>query len=320
MSYELEHHYVETNGLRLHVVQCGPANGPLVLLLHGFPEFWYGWRRQIPALAAAGYRVWAPDQRGYNLSDKPRGVRAYQVRELVADVIGLLDAAGQPRARVVGHDWGGIVAWHLAMQHPERLAQAVILNVPHPVVFGRTLRRSGRQRRKSWYAFFFQLPWLPERLVRARNWWAARRSLTGSSRRGTFSPDDLGHYQAAWSRPGAMRSMINWYRAAARFGRQSIREGRVTVPLQLIWGRRDAFLEARMAEESLKHCDQGWLTYFDKATHWVQHEEAARVNELLLGFFDSARTPPAGSGAKPQQATAGEDPDRRGAAAAGPGA
>ncbi|GAB2957571.1 alpha/beta hydrolase [Hymenobacter coalescens] len=295
MDYALEDHYADTNGVRLHVVQCGPPEGPLVVLLHGFPEFWYGWRRQLPALAAAGYRVWAPDQRGYNLSAKPRRVAEYAVPQLVADVVGLLEAAGRHQASIVGHDWGGIVAWHLAMQHPERVARAVILNVPHPAVFGRALRRSGRQRRKSWYAFFFQLPWLPERLARLGRWWAGRKTLVGTSRRGTFSEADLRRYQEAWGQPGAMRSMIHWYRAAARSGRQSARNGRVTVPLQLIWGRRDAFLEARMAEESLKYCDQGWLTYFDKATHWVHHEEAERVNELLLEFLADAL--PHGEGA-----------------------
>ncbi|RTQ50757.1 alpha/beta hydrolase [Hymenobacter gummosus] len=284
MQYSLEDHYVETNGVRLHVVQCGPLDGPLIVLLHGFPEFWYGWHRQIPALAAAGYRVWAPDQRGYNLSAKPRRVAAYAVEELVADVLGLLDAAGAERAGVVGHDWGGIVAWHLAARHPERLARVAILNVPHPAVFARTLRRSGRQRLRSWYAFFFQLPWLPEQLARLHYWWAGRRSLTGTSRRGTFGPDDLRRYRLAWSQPGAMRSMIHWYRAAARRG-SSVQAGRVAVPLQLIWGRRDAFLEAEMAAESLQYCAQGRLTYFDQATHWVQHEEADRVNELLLAHF-----------------------------------
>lgn len=290
MHYPLEDHYVPTNGLRLHVVQCGPADGPLVVLLHGFPEFWYGWHRQIEALAAAGYRVWAPDQRGYNLSDKPRPVAAYSIDKLVADVLGLLDAAGRRTARVVGHDWGGIVAWHLAARHPERVAQSVILNVPHPTVFAQTLRRSGRQRRKSWYALFFQLPWLPERLARLRSWWAARNSLTSTSRRGTFSPDDLRRYCQAWSQPGAMRSMINWYRAAARQGHHGTHPGPVAVPLLLLWGRRDAFLEAHMAEESLQFCQPGQLVYFDKATHWLQHEEAGPVNEQLLRFFSEQAT------------------------------
>lgn len=285
MRYPLEDHYVVTNGLRLHVVQCGPLDGPLVVLLHGFPEFWYGWHRQIEVLAAAGYRVWAPDQRGYNLSDKPRPVAAYAIGELVADVLGLLEAAGQPRARVVGHDWGGIVAWHLAARHPERVRQAVILNVPHPTVFGQTLRRSGRQRLKSWYALFFQLPWLPEQLARLHYWWAGRRSLTGTSRRGTFSSDDLRRYRLAWGQPGAMRSMINWYRAAARHGRRSTQPGPALVPLLLLWGRRDAFLEPEMAAASVQLCTQGRLVYFDQATHWLQHEEVNRVNEQLLDFF-----------------------------------
>ncbi|AYA37287.1 alpha/beta hydrolase [Hymenobacter oligotrophus] len=285
MAHEPEHHYVDTNGIRLHVVQCGPQSGPLVVLLHGFPEFWYGWHRQLQALAEAGYRVWAPDQRGYNLSDKPPRVSDYTLPKLAADVLGLLDAAGQRKAYVAGHDWGGIVAWHLAMYHPDRLHRVAILNVPHPAVFGRTLRSSPGQLRKSWYVFFFQLPWLPETLTSLSNYWAGRQTLLSSSRRGIFSPDDLREYRAAWAKPGAMRSMINWYRAAVRTGRQGTQPGRVAVPLHMLWGKRDAFLQADMAQQSLAYCDHGRLTYFDKATHWLQHEEPQRVTEMLLAFF-----------------------------------
>ncbi|GAA4372425.1 alpha/beta hydrolase [Hymenobacter koreensis] len=292
MAYELEHHYVRTNGIQLHVVQCGPAEGPLVILLHGFPEFWYGWKKQIPALAEAGYRVWAPDQRGYNLSDKPTRVAHYAIDKLAADVVGLIDAAGREKAFMVGHDWGAAVAWWLALHHADRVAKLAVLNVPHPAVLGRKVRRSPRQLRKSWYIFFFQLPWLPERLIRFGNWRVGRKTLVGSSRRGTFSDADLQQYQAAWAQPGAVRSMINWYRAAVRSVSRLGKTGRVTVPVHIIWGRRDAFLEADMAAESLTYCDRGQLTYFDKATHWVQHEEAARVNELLLALFQQANQVP----------------------------
>ncbi len=164
---EAEATFIHTNGVRLHVVQHGPVDGPLVILLHGFPEFWYGWRKQIPALAAAGYRVWAPDQRGYNLSDKPTGIDAYTLDQLVADVIGLIDAAGCDKVYLVGHDWGAAVAWWMALKYPQRVIKLVVSNVPHPIVMNRTVRRNFDQLRKSWYIFFFQIPWLPERLIRA---------------------------------------------------------------------------------------------------------------------------------------------------------
>lgn len=286
MDYPLEHHEVATNGLRLHVVQCGPLDGPLVILLHGFPDFWYGWRDQLPVLAAAGYRVWAPDQRGYNLSDKPVGIREYTLPKLAADIIGLLDAAGRPQASLVGHDWGGIVAWHLATYHPDRVARAAILNVPHPAVLPVGFWRLPSQLLRSWYMFFFQLPWLPEKLISRRNWRFGVLSLRGTSCRGTFSDADTALYKAAWAQPRALTSMINWYRAFRYgLGQRGVGPRRVPVPVQIIWGRKDVFLDARLAELSLRLCDQGQLHYFPEATHWVQHEEAAAVNELLLKFL-----------------------------------
>ncbi|WP_426060944.1 alpha/beta fold hydrolase [Hymenobacter sp. B1770] len=288
MAYPLEHHEVATNGIRLHVVQCGPARGPLVVVLHGFPEFWYAWRHQIPALAAAGFRVWAPDQRGYNLSDKPRRVRDYTIDQLAADIIGLIDAVGEQTAAVVGHDWGAAVVWHLAAHHPDRISRAIILNVPHPQVLSRAMRRKPGQLLKSWYVFFFQLPWVPEALVRLRGWWMGRKALRGTSRRGTFSDDDLALYRAAWAQPRAMRSMINWYRAAGRFARRLSKVGRIGVPVRIIWGEKDAFLKAELARESLAFCDDAELTYL-RATHWVQHERAEEVNELLLEFLGAVK-------------------------------
>ena len=155
MTPRLEFQFVSTNGVRLHVARSQGNHGRLVILLHGFPEFWYGWRHQIPALAEAGFRVWAPDQRGYNLSDKPARVASYGLDELANDMIGLIDAVGKSRAAVVSHNWGGAVAWWVALRHPERIERLVILNVPHPAVMHRHLRRSLTQLLKSW---FFQLP------------------------------------------------------------------------------------------------------------------------------------------------------------------
>ncbi|ALD21642.1 alpha/beta fold hydrolase [Hymenobacter sp. DG25A] len=285
MTYELDHQDVRTNGITLHVVQCGPATGQLVILLHGFPEFWYGWRHQIQALAAAGYRVLAPDQRGYNRSDKPRGAAAYRLEILGADVLGLLEAAGRETAIVIGHDWGAAVAWWLAANAPERILRVAILNVPHPAVLGHALRRMPRQLVKSWYIFFFQLPWLPEKLFRRHQYRFGRRALRGTSRPGTFTTEDLHRYVAAWSRPGALTGMINWYRAAFRKPGRIGRVGRIRIPVHILWGRRDAFLEPVLAERSLEWWGNGQLTYFEQATHWLHQEEPAAVNKLLLAFL-----------------------------------
>jgi pimeloyl-ACP methyl ester carboxylesterase len=205
---------VEAAGVRLHVVEAGPASGSPVVFLHGFPEFHYGWRHQIDALAAAGCRVLAPDQRGYNLSDKPRGLAAYSLDALAADVVAALDALGCAKTFVVGHDWGGVVAWWLALTRPDRVAGLVAINAPHPVVMRRALRRDRAQRRRSRYILFFQLPWLPEWRLRRNDFAGLARALTATSRRGTFSPEDLARYREAWRQPGALTAMLNWYRAA----------------------------------------------------------------------------------------------------------
>ena len=283
MDYPLTHHYVPTNGLRLHVVQAGPADGPLVVLLHGFPEYWASWRAQLAALAAAGYRVWAPDQRGYNLSDKPPGIAAYTLPTLAADIIGLLDAAGVAQASIIGHDWGGIVAWYLAAHYPGRVARATIMNVPHPAVVAPNIWRVPGQLARSWYIAFFQLPGLPERLIRRRNWRFGSQSLQGTSRPGTFSAAEVARYKVAWAQPGALTAMLNWYRAL-RVPSEAPWP-RIQPPVQIIWGKKDAFLDARLARFSLQACAHGQLHYFPNATHWVQLEEAAAVNELLLTFL-----------------------------------
>src|SRR5687767_13403832 len=183
---ELEHSIIETNGVRLHVVQAGPKSGTPVILLHGFPEFWYGWRKQIPALTEAGCRVIVPDQRGYNLSDKPKGIKNYHIDELTNDILILIDALDYEKVNLVGHNWGGIVAWVLAYKHPEKLHRLGILNAPHPAVMRRFLLRDLEQMRRSLYAFFFQLPWLPEALMRAGDWRGAARTLCVSGKIDTF--------------------------------------------------------------------------------------------------------------------------------------
>lgn len=281
----LRHTTIATNGIHLHVVQAGPEDGPLVILLHGFPEFWYGWRHQIDALAAAGLRVWIPDQRGYNLSDKPEGVRSYRLDILAHDILGLLDAAGTRQAAIVGHDWGAMVAWWLGIAYPERVTRLSILNVPHPLVFQRTLWRDLDQLRRSWYVFAFQIPGLAERMIRRQNWERGIQALVGSGQRGSFTPEDLDLYREAWSQPGAMTAMLNWYRAIARFPQRIPPPARLTMPVLVIWGARDFALSSKMARPSVDLCDYGRLVMFDDATHWVQHDKPAEVSALLTDFL-----------------------------------
>lgn len=277
---------VESNGLRFSVLVAGPASAPLVLLLHGFPEGALCFRRQIPALAAAGFRVWAPDQRGYGNSDRPRGARNYRLPLLAADAFGLLDAAGVARAHVVAHDWGGAVAWWMAQARPDRIDRLAILNCPHPAVMRRALLTNPRQMLRSWYMALFQVPWLPEALLGARDGALLAWGLRSSSRPGTFSATDLAAYRRAWRQPGALRAMIDWYRALRFPLRMGAAVGaaaapRIETPTLLVWGCRDRALGRELAQPTLEHCRDGRLVLLEKATHWLQLEEAKRVNQLL---------------------------------------
>ena len=280
-----EHAYVAASGAHIHVVQAGPLTGPPVILLHGFPEFWYGWRYQIPYLADTGYRVWAPDQRGYNLSEKPRPIAAYNLDVLAADVVALIRATARERVFLVGHDWGAAVAWWVAVKHPELLARLVILNVPHPIVMARHTRQSLEQIARSWYIFFFQLPRLPELLFRAGGYRFGLKALELSSRPDTFTNDDMEAYRRAWARPGAVTAMINWYRATRQTRTARLPSLRVSTPTLIIWGARDVALSRPLAPKSLAMCDDGHLVFIERATHWVQHDEPARVNELIHSFL-----------------------------------
>lgn len=277
-------HYV--NGVHLDVVEAGPADGPLVILLHGFPDFWWGWRQQLEPLAAQGFHVVAPDQRGYNQSDKPRGLAAYRIDTLAADVISLAHHYGRSRFSLVGHDWGGLVAWWVAMCTPAALDRLVIINAPHPEVWRYLKRHRVRQALRSAYVAFFQLPWLPEWLLQARDFALLRRALTTSSRPHTFSPADLARYGQAWAQPGALTAMLNYYRALRT--KPSGAPVRIQPPTLLIWGRQDRFLDLAVAQASLALCDRGKALFLDNATHWVHLEEAAIVNNALFRFLKEA--------------------------------
>jgi pimeloyl-ACP methyl ester carboxylesterase len=271
-------------GVGLEVVVDGPVDGPPVLLLHGFPEFWFGWHRQLEPLARAGCRVLVPNQRGYDGSDKPAGVAAYGLDVLAADAIGLASLAGGRPLHLVGHDWGGLVAWWTALRYPERLASLTILNAPHPVAFAGYLRSHPSQRRRSRYIGWFQLPWAPEFLLGRNDCELLRKTLLHSSRRGTFTDAEVARYVAAWRQPGALTAMLNWYRGLRRARPAPPSDPRVRVPTRVLWGARDRFLEPGLADASLALCSgPASRRVFPEATHWLQHEEPDEVVAEILG-------------------------------------
>jgi pimeloyl-ACP methyl ester carboxylesterase len=275
--------YADVGDVRLHYVEAG--EGPLVLLLHGFPEFWYGWRLQIAPLAAAGFRVVAPDMRGYNLSSRPASVQAYDTDHLTADIRGLIQERGAQSALLVGHDWGGSVAWATAMKYPEVVDRLAILNAAHPRKLSQGLHHPG-QLRKSWYFFFFDLPELPEAVVHANRWHFFRHFLHDA--RPPYTPAEMDRYIEAWSQPGAASGMINYYRSSVR---QSPKDAEaalrpISAPTLVIWGQGDSYLGPELAEP--EHADVPNLDRVERlpdASHWVHHDEAERVTQLLTGFL-----------------------------------
>ena len=282
---KLVHRYAGLGDVRLHYVEAG--SGPLVVLLHGFPEFWYSWRHQIAALAAAGFRVVAPDMRGYNLSDKPEGLDAYTLDVLTRDVARLIGACGGQRASVVGHDWGGIVAWAFAMRSPELLDRLAILNAPHPSAATRGLMNP-LQWLRSAYVLFFQLPWLPEAA-----WQAGDHALlrwlfrTDPRRQGAYTEQDIERYVEAWRQPGALTAAINYYRALVQRGPLQPRESLTPIkrPVLVIWGDQDRALGPELAEPDRQWVPDLRVERLPRASHWVQADEPERVNALLLQFL-----------------------------------
>jgi pimeloyl-ACP methyl ester carboxylesterase len=304
----IEHRVVETNGIRLHCAVDG--DGPLVLFLHGFPECWYSWRHQLAALAPH-FRVVAPDLRGYNESDKPAGVAAYDMKELVADVAGLVRAFDAHEAVIVAHDWGGGIAWEFAMRHPELTRKLVVMNCPHIAIFEQALRANPKQMLKSWYMLFFQIPWLPETLLGLGDAWAIGNALRQATiQKDALTDDDIRALRAAASRPGALRSGLNYYRAAFRteqataglpsvvrrflYGDRALPAPRtrledwpkISAPTMLIWGEQDVALrkELTYGMDPL-FTSPPRIEYVPDSGHFVQQEKPDLVNRLLLDFL-----------------------------------
>ncbi len=282
---DITENFYDVNGIRMHVIEAGPSDGKPIIFLHGFPDFWYDWKDQIGYFAAHGYHVIVPDQRGYNLTESPQGIKAYRCKHLMEDICSLVQTMDLKDVHLVGHDWGGIVSWMLGIYHPKLFKSIVILNAPHPGAL--RVKRPMLQVFKSWYIYFFQIPRLPEWLCSRNDFKFLRNSMAGTAVPGTFSVQGLERYKQAWK--GRIRYMINWYRAMrqSKEFRENMKTPKlINNPLLLIWGEKDRFLDFQLAKASMAFCIDGRLISFPDATHWLQHEKSAEVNRAIMDFIE----------------------------------
>jgi pimeloyl-ACP methyl ester carboxylesterase len=278
----MQHEFISTNGIKLHYVTEG--SGSLLIFLHGFPEFWYSWRHQIPEFAS-DHKVVAPDLRGYNDSDKPSDRSAYIMAEFVQDIKGLIEGLGYDRCILVGHDWGGAIAWNFAYAYPQMLEKLIILNLPHPAKFAEGLR-SPQQLLRSSYIFFFQIPFLPELLLQANDYSPLEAAFKGMAvDKTTFSPADLDAYKAAAAKPGALTAMLNYYRNIFAQGMTSSDWSVLTVPTLLIWGEDDTALGKELTYGTEAYVRDFRIRYIPHCSHWVQQEQPQLVNQHIRDFI-----------------------------------
>lgn len=286
-----QHEFLATNGVKLHYVTQG--KGDLVLLLHGFPEFWYSWRYQIPELAQY-YQVVAVDMRGYNESDKPDRLEAYRLKELLGDVRGIIRALGHRKCILAGHDWGGFIAWEFAYEYPEMVEKLISLNMPHPAKFGESLRSNPQQMLKSCYILAFQLPFLPEFVFQWNDYDIIAKAFQNMAiDKTTFSKEDISAYKDAMAKPGALTAMLNYYRnILPNLTRDTTMQrwrdrdrGILEIPTLTIWGEEDKVLGKELTYGTEAYVRDFTIHYIPKCSHWVQQEQPQLVNQYILEFL-----------------------------------
>lgn len=284
--------FIETNGIRLHVMQFGDPNGEVAILLHGFPDFWYSWRHQIPVLVKAGYRLLVPDQRGYNLSDKPRGVHHYSIRELVKDILGLIDTTGRQQVTLISHDWGGVVALALTTWYPERVKRQVVVNAPHYVTLLKAMLTNPEQLQKSSYILRFQVPLLEELKALASqfsNWSQLLPVFCQRAGVSSITDDELLKYEAAWRQPRAFTCALNWYRSLAREHLfRPLEAPKITVPSMLFWGKEDLAFTLELGEETAAVFQDVKYDLVEDGHHWLQWSHKEELNQKILEFLSTS--------------------------------
>jgi epoxide hydrolase 4 len=277
------------NGIEIHYAERG--TGELVIFLHGFPEFWYAWRRQLEAIGESHHAV-AVDMRGYNLSSKPHGTKPYRAADVAKDIVALADHLGARKFSLVGHDWGGVIAWRIAADYPDRLDKLVIINAPHPAIMKRELLHNSRQRRASSYILFLRLPGVA-RVLKAFDFKLLRPVLERGLRKGYFDKHDVDEYLKAWSQPGAIRGSVAYYKSVSAVSvfrnDKGIDERRTSAPTLVIWGERDRYLLPGLLDGLDKYVDDLTVHRVPDASHWIVHEKPALINSMIRGFLSGHR-------------------------------
>ncbi|CAJ0579102.1 unnamed protein product, partial [Mesorhabditis spiculigera] len=289
LDKDWKHHYIQLATVRLHYVQAGEDDKPLMVLIHGFPEFWYSWRYQLEHFQK-DYRVVAIDQRGYHESDRPMGVAEYTTKILASDIEQLIKKLGYKNAVVGGHDWGAMVAWHVALNHPQVVKKLIICNVPHPGVATHNMRTNWKQFLASWYIFFFQVPLFPEFLVSTEDYKMMEVMMRGKKgglrlHPENFGPEEVEAWKYVFSQQGALTGPINYYRAALRYPSKTTLNDIVKPPTLVVWGTDDPFLIKEGAEQSISCCQNGRVAYVEGASHWVQQDDPVAVNRHIEEFL-----------------------------------
>jgi epoxide hydrolase 4 len=282
--FPVRHERFATGELTLHVARAGEGPRPLILL-HGFPENWSTWSNQVDALAGAGYHLVMPDMRGYGDSDGPRERSAYAVPKLVEDVRAIAGSSGAPRVTLIGHDWGGVVAWAFARTYPDLLDRLIVLNAPHPRRFAEEVRR-GRQAIRSLYALFFQIPYLPERILSAADLLLVRRMFRSASGRGSaVTEEQLESYLAGLRKVNGLRHPLDYYRANWRRAAEYPRRDPIQRPTLVLWGERDPALGPSLLDGLERYAADLTVVRFPEVGHWIQNEAPDGVNRAILDFL-----------------------------------
>jgi pimeloyl-ACP methyl ester carboxylesterase len=279
----MEDGFILTNGIRLHYKTQG--QGKLMLMLHGFPEFWYSWRYQITEFAQ-DYKVVALDLRGYNDSDKPKELAAYKIDVLVEDIAGVIKGLGYDNCILVSHDWGGAIAWNFAYTYPEMIEKFIVMNLPHPAKFSQGLK-TRQQLLKIWYIFWFQIPYLPERSLQANNYQSIANIFQKTAIDKTaFTQEDLDAYKKAAAKQGALTAMLNYYRNIFKGLLKSPQKwDKISLPILMIWGENDTALGKELTYGTEEYCTDFTLKYIPNCSHWVQQEQPKLVNQYMREFL-----------------------------------
>ncbi len=297
LSPEINIEFVEANGLAFEVYTCGKGDR-LALCLHGFPEHAYSWRHQLTALAECGFRVWAPNLRGYGNTERPNGTINYTLDNLMADVAGLIDASNTKSTVLIAHDWGAVIAWEFAIRQLRDLDRLIILNLPHPAIYTEHAKH-WRQGLRSWYVTFFQIPWLPDFLLRINRAWAVGASIRLIAvDRSKFTNRVIDIYRANASSPGATTAMINYYRGAVQRpggapGLSRDPRSKILTPTLMIWGEEDSALGIEMTKGTERYVDDFTLRTLPGVSHWVQQEAPEMVNAMMKAWFEGGDVPQA---------------------------